>query len=310
MGPGQCGPNGCNNQGNMGPGQCGPNGCNNKGNMGPWQCGPNGCNNIGPIGFGGPIGNNPGGWQCGPNGCNLGSVQNMPGFPGNQMGSKRSQSNLNVGNPDIGRIERPCPNLDIDCIRKYFHEHGHCEIVKNGIHEPYHRMNKVIHYLPSINVTLTFPKKAEVRGLSNGFIEEFYINRDTDKAVLAINFRNIQIYSKKSYFRFHRRAKEPVVTEDYTIIDVEGLITTSIIPQIYNLDLEKMVIYPFVDEVKQFAVGPHAFQSDDTQVQLTPLALALNLQSVYSEFFMSETLIYPIVFIQKNICHFDIPFLV
>lgn len=63
--------------------------------------------------------------------------------------------------------------MDLDCIRKYFYQNGRCKIAKERIPDPYYRMYKVIHYLPSINMTLTFPKKAEVKGLSDGIIEEF-----------------------------------------------------------------------------------------------------------------------------------------
>lgn len=42
----------------------------------------------------------------------------------------------------------------------------------------------------------------------------------------------------------------------------DGLTVTSIIPQINDLDVERMVIYPFIDKVKLFTFGPKAFKSD------------------------------------------------
>ncbi|CAH0719026.1 unnamed protein product, partial [Brenthis ino] len=137
-----------------------------------------------------------------------GIAQSNINIPG--LGGPNSQ-NGGLGNEEY-KFERPCQVFDIYCIRKYFAEHSICKESYGPTPDPMYRPQSTI-FLSRINLTVT--ANDVLYGGLNGRIEDFYINKETDRLVLAVEFRNLTFYAKDTYYRFHRRAREPIVTRDY-----------------------------------------------------------------------------------------------
>ncbi|CAG9571936.1 unnamed protein product [Danaus chrysippus] len=133
------------------------------------------------------------------------------------LGQGESGNSGNSGSQrDETNIERPCQSFDIYCIRRYFKKNSKCKEVLGPVPDPYYRAQSTLQ-LPIINATYT-AFDVLYSGL-NGRIVEFYINRDTDRLVIAVEFRNVTFYSKDVFFRVFRRAREPVTTFDYMYIN-------------------------------------------------------------------------------------------
>ncbi|CAH2234679.1 jg6151 [Pararge aegeria aegeria] len=263
------------------------------------QSGNNG--NIGQNNFSGSQNSNNGnsGSQIGNNG-NSGTQTGNNGNSGSQ-----SVNNGNTGlNIDEMNIERPCHVSFKECIKQYFSQHAKCEEKYGSVPDPLIRAVSTT-FLTRLNLTLS-ATDVIYSGL-NGNIEEFYINKATDKLVITIQFRNVTFYSKDTFYRFHRRAKEPVVNVDYLFINYRSVSTTTVIPCINDLQLDKSETYAYVDDASpRFNIGPKAFVSSDPGVTGTLPALLADIPTGVQEFFLTEAPFYAAAYIQHSICDFGL----
>ncbi|CAH2055722.1 unnamed protein product, partial [Iphiclides podalirius] len=122
-------------------------------------------------------------------------------------------------------FERPCPVYDTYCIRQYFANNANCKVAYGPVPEPYYRAQSTS-YIPVANIT-TILTNIQLKGL-NGRIEEFYVNRETDKLVLTIEFRGLSLNSSFAYFRFQRRSREPVVTGDAVTVVYQSVVSSAL----------------------------------------------------------------------------------
>ncbi|KAI5643355.1 fibroin p25 domain-containing protein [Phthorimaea operculella] len=208
-----------------------------------------------------------------------------------------------VGNPDdTAKIERPCPTFDMNCIRNFFEKHAHCKKMFGPAPDPLYRPQSTV-FISRVNLTVT-SNDVKIGG-TNGRVEEFYINRDTDKLVIAVEFRNNTQSTNSSYFRFHRRAKEPVVTLASASVSYQSFITTAVIPKIDNLQLKRAECTTFVnDNNNNMVISPSAFESSDPQVQQTGVELYQDVPTTIQEIFLTDSSFFITMYIQYNICDF------
>ncbi|XP_041969198.1 fibrohexamerin-like [Aricia agestis] len=204
--------------------------------------------------------------------------------------------------PTDEHIERPCEIFDKFCIRKFFAQHSKCKPVDGPVPDPLYR-DKSTSYVPHVNITF-IPNSINIRGL-NGRIEEFYINRVTDKLVLAVEFTNLNATSDYVYLRLHRRAQEPIVVRDYGSIQYDSLSMTIIIPNLKNLQLEKSEVFAFVSNFK-LVLGPNLAANGDPEVQRAMAEMMANYQITVREIVLNDSPFYVASYIQYNICDFGV----
>ncbi|XP_061380946.1 uncharacterized protein LOC133319709 [Danaus plexippus] len=222
-------------------------------------------------------------------GVGQGGIGNLP-----NTGSQRDETN----------IERPCQSFDIYCIRRYFKKNSKCQEVLGPVPDPYYRAQSTLQF-PVINATFS-AFDVLYSGL-NGRIVEFYINRDTDRLVIAVEFRNVTFYSKDVFFRFFRRAKEPITTFDYLYQNYQSFITTTIIPKIRNLQFARSKTNTFTnDAAPSFSIGPNAFNYPDPAVQGARASIILKASQLTREAQLTEGPFTAAIFIQNNICNFHL----
>ncbi|CAH4001784.1 unnamed protein product [Pieris brassicae] len=114
----------------------------------------------------------------------------------------------NATQDDTDYVERPCKIFDKNCIRRYFAAHSLCTPKYQAVPEPVYRSQSTL-YLPRVNTTVNsldiYYTGATAR------IIEFYVNKKTNRLLLAFTFTNFTATAENNYFRFNRRGKEPVV---------------------------------------------------------------------------------------------------
>ncbi|XP_045453496.1 uncharacterized protein DDB_G0280315-like [Melitaea cinxia] len=273
----------------------------------------NGLQGIGNIGQ-----NNVGGIQGISNVANIGQSNypydqgiNGQGYNNNQnfyynynnfLRNNLNNNNNNNAFDNERNIERPCQVFDTYCIRKYFADHSKCRESQGPVPDPMYRPQTTL-YLPRVNLTVTV-HDALYSGL-NGRIEEFYVNKETDKLVLTIEFRNVTFYSKDAYYRFHRRAREPIVNVDYIYVNFQSVVSTIIIPQRNDLQLEKSESVSFIS-IPTVRLGPNAFNSQDPVVQLSRNMILADAATDAQEAQLTESPYYTSTFIQYSLCDFGL----
>ncbi|KAI5638765.1 fibroin p25 domain-containing protein [Phthorimaea operculella] len=210
-----------------------------------------------------------------------------------------------VGNPDdTAKIERPCPTYDLNCIRVFFEHHGHCKKTFGPVPEPISRPQSNI-YFPRVNLTLSIVDQ-RISGL-NGRIEEFYINRETDRLVIAVEFTNLTQTSDKVYFKSHRPRREPVVTVTSYFSVFDPIIITAVIPKIDNLQLDDAEVTAFITgQTARFAVTPTLVTSTDPQPAMSVATAFTNLSEDMQELFLTDSSYLIATYIQYNICDFGL----
>ncbi|XP_045778805.1 collagen alpha-2(I) chain-like [Maniola jurtina] len=206
--------------------------------------------------------------------------------------------------PDLDKVnvERPCHASFEECVKQYFVQHAHCKLSYDRVPEPLVRPVSTT-YLARVNLTLS-ASDVIYSGL-NGNIEEFYVNKETDKLVITIRFRNVTYYSKDTFYTFHRRGREPVVNVDYLFANFRSLTTTTVIPYIDDLKLDRSTTHAFVDDANpRFNFGPWAFVNSDRSVRETLPTLMADMRTNVQEFFLTEAAFFAVTYIQRNLCDF------
>nr|XP_034836329.1 uncharacterized protein LOC117992724 [Maniola hyperantus] len=205
-------------------------------------------------------------------------------------------------NIDEINVDRPCEASFEECIKQYFVQHAHCKLSYKRVPEPLIRPVSTT-YLSRVNLTLS-ASDVIYSGL-NGNIEEFYVNKETDRLVISIRFRNVTYYSKDTFYTFHRRGREPVVNTDYLFANFRSVTTTTVIPHIDDLQLDKSVSHAFVDdENPRFNFGPWAFVNSDPGVRERLPTLLADMRTNVQEFFLTEAAFFAVTYIQRNLCDF------
>ncbi|XP_045778803.1 fibrohexamerin-like [Maniola jurtina] len=159
---------------------------------------------------------------------------------------------------DLSNIKRPCRVYDMFCIRKYFAKHSRCKEALGPAPTPLYKAQSTF-YIPRANLTIT-SLRVEYSGI-NGQVVEFYINKKTNKLVLAVEFKAFMFRADENYFRFHRRGKEPIVNmEPIFNITYPSLVGTITIPNLKDLRFKDSESFLYRDEPELIVViGPRAF---------------------------------------------------
>ncbi|XP_063384350.1 uncharacterized protein LOC134670454 [Cydia fagiglandana] len=210
------------------------------------------------------------------------------------------------GNPDVhGRIQRPCQAYDTFCIRKFFAQHSQCKISGREVPEPLFRAQATLN-IPNSNVSAIF-NNLEYRGIKDGRVAEFYIDKETDNLVIAVDFDQVTFGSQTLYLKYYLRGREPVVVQDAAGATFVQVSVTAVIPNLKNLKLDRAEIYTYNGEpVPPFLAGPRLALSTDPEV-VTMFATAIaNVPTDAQESLMTEGVFYILNFIQYNICDFGL----
>ncbi|XP_069362093.1 fibrohexamerin-like [Maniola hyperantus] len=209
---------------------------------------------------------------------------------------------------DLSYIERPCRLYDMFCIRQYFAKHSRCKEALGPAPTPLYKAQSTF-YLPRVNLTVT-SNRLRLTGI-NGQVVEFYINKKTNKLLLAVEFKDFTASGDEHYFRFHRRGKEPIVNMDPTFnVTYSSFVVTIIIPNLKDLRFEDSESFLYTnDPTPRMVVGPRAFSGTDPQVQETFVKYIENLSANQKEGLLIEETFYIGSFIQYNICDFGIELL-
>ncbi|XP_073954815.1 fibrohexamerin-like [Choristoneura fumiferana] len=144
-------------------------------------------------------------------------------------------------------FERPCRPSDVACIRRYFLHNSKCKPAPGRIPDPLVRSLANVFY-PRVNITET-DINPEYLGLNNGRIQEFYVNRDTDKLVLGIELRNFVARGNNTFFTYARRGREPITTHGSVRVAFSSVYLTVTIPQVENLRLDKSDSFVFSNDL-------------------------------------------------------------
>ncbi|XP_041969199.1 fibrohexamerin-like [Aricia agestis] len=213
-------------------------------------------------------------------------------------------SNQNITDPIDEYIERPCEIFDKFCIRQFLAQHSKCKPVDGPVPDPLYR-DKTTGYAPHANVTF-IPIAVTVSGL-NGRIEEFYINRKTDRLLLAVEFTNLYAASPYAYLRYHRRAQEPLVYNDFGSINFTSLVLTITIPNLKDLQLERSEVFAYSPGIPVIILGGRfTAQGVEPEVVRAVADIFANFPITVRELMLNDNPFYIGSYIQYNLCDFGL----
>ncbi|KAJ8720917.1 hypothetical protein PYW08_006382 [Mythimna loreyi] len=203
----------------------------------------------------------------------------------------------------LDRVYRPCAFDDVDCIRRVFAQNSDCKPVKGPIDDPY-----VLDWLPihlaHANVTFIL-KNAQVGGLNNWKIKEFYLNKVTDKLVLEVVFKAITVYSPAALVKYLRKGKESVEMSDYTTVIYKDLSLTLTVPNIKDLQLFDADVYAYIpDSNPPFSVGSAITDNSDPFLATVFKEMLSNIAVGLKEVFVYKGPAILNAFLEGAICDF------
>ncbi|CAF4761920.1 unnamed protein product [Pieris macdunnoughi] len=210
----------------------------------------------------------------------------------------------NAPQDDTDYIERPCRIFDKNCIRRYFAAHSLCTPKYQAVPDPVYRSQSTF-YLPRVNVTVT-PIDIYYTGATARIIE-FYVNKKTNRLLLAFTFTNFTTSTDNSYFRFNRRGKEPVVTRSSVDVQYISLTATVTIPNLSNLRLDRSEMYLYSEDINPgLRVDLSIFESTELNVQRSLVEFLLRPDVNLQEAFLIDANFYANSYIQQSICDFGL----
>ncbi|KAJ8728694.1 hypothetical protein PYW07_006390 [Mythimna separata] len=171
----------------------------------------------------------------------------------------------------LDRIYRPCAFDDLNCIRRVFAQNSDCKPVKGPVDDPY-----ILDWLPihlaHANVTFIL-KNAQVGGLNDWKIKEFYVNKVTDKLVLEVVFKAITVYCPAALVKYHRKGKESVELSDYSTVIYKDISLTLTVPNIKDLQLSDADVYAYIPDANPpFSVGSAMTDNSDLGHMFQPVS--------------------------------------
>ncbi|XP_012551240.1 uncharacterized protein LOC114239694 [Bombyx mandarina] len=205
---------------------------------------------------------------------------------------------------DPNNIERPCPNFDLDCIRDFFCSNAQCEVAYGPVPEPLF----LKHYrLDAANANITGELyNVNVAGL-NGNVVEFYVNRATEKVVLAMEVRSLRFHSPLTIFKYNRKRKEPIERSDYVEAVYGGATFTAVFPSICDLDLDNVEVFSYIEDSNpEYTLGSCLTSNLDFVAEAQVQKFINSMSDNIKEKFITQGKLFMINYIQYNICDFGL----
>ncbi|XP_061717551.1 fibrohexamerin-like [Cydia pomonella] len=221
-------------------------------------------------------------------------------------GGTPNPTEIPLGNPagPPNNVNRPCRRYDLQCVRYFFKDHSHCKKPLGKVPEPYlHPLSN--QFFPAFNTTLT-TVNGYYTGFNTGRVQDLYVNRQTDKVVVTIEFTNLTMRSRDTFLRYHRRAREPIITYGYSVIEYPSLLLTVTIPQVNDLLFKKSDNFAYANAIPNVDMDPRLGESSDPVVPNTFAFMRANLATFATEALLTQSQFISTVFIQKVICDFGI----
>ncbi|PZC77939.1 hypothetical protein B5X24_HaOG202746 [Helicoverpa armigera] len=165
-----------------------------------------------------------------------------------------------VDNQDIkdqkDSIIRPCRLHDTNCIRHFFAQDFQCLPTEGPVHDPLELQDSIYVPVPHANLTYILNNPI-IRGLNKWKIEEFFINKDTQRLVFEVVFDRIDVTCPQADLIYHRKGKEPLKGWDSTFIEYKDLSFTLTIS--YGKDAKSFNshVYTFIpDAYPKYSIQP------------------------------------------------------
>ncbi|XP_012551242.1 fibrohexamerin-like [Bombyx mori] len=208
---------------------------------------------------------------------------------------------------DYDSIRRPCPSFNIDCIRSYFQHHASCVPHYEPIPDPLY-LQKYSLYIANSNITVEL-NDVKVQGLLNAKIVEFYINKRTDKLVLAIETEKLSIDTPRLLMKYHRKAQEPIELVDKLYVGYGVVTITATIPYINNIQLTNAEVTTYAEDGNApYTTGTNINNSPDLVVKTSYDSLLNNMPFTIREALVTQGPLFMANYIQYNICDFGLRF--
>ncbi|XP_048481546.1 uncharacterized protein LOC105385819 [Plutella xylostella] len=134
----------------------------------------------------------------------------------------------------------------------------------------------------------------------------YSLDRQTDRAVLTLLFRNYRLNTTVDYYRYHRVGKEPAITKTVGGTYFPSLTTTTIFRGIDSLDLQTADTTGYVDGLPVEVITPSAGVHPDPVVQRTFAVFLAGLLIAVEETLLTESPWAAATFIEHTICDFGI----
>ncbi|XP_004922637.2 fibrohexamerin-like [Bombyx mori] len=208
---------------------------------------------------------------------------------------------------DYDSIRRPCPSFNIDCIRSYFQYHASCVPHYEPIPDPLY-LQKYSLYIANSNITVEL-NDVKVQGLLNAKIVEFYINKRTDKLVLAIETEKLTVETPRMLMKYLRKAQEPIELVDNLYVGYGVVTITATMPYINNIQLTNAEVTAYAEDGNPpYTMGPNINNSSDPVVKTSYEHLLNNIPFNIREAFVTQGPLFMANYIQYNICDFGLRF--
>ncbi|GBP42464.1 Fibrohexamerin [Eumeta japonica] len=200
-------------------------------------------------------------------------------------------------------VFRPCPHMDVNCIRNHFLSSGLCSPPVGRVPDSLRRSFQSV-YLPRFNATLLL-EDLTLKGVT-GDIVEFYINRKTDRAVLAFRVKDFDVETMKGHYTFLLPAREPI-TATTTIMENKGTVLFTVLFEgTQPLDLRHSFAHATVEVVPKLTIGTEPLAVKDPGYKTMFNEVFSDLAKAYREGYLSVAPNYSNVFIQYTLCDFGI----
>ncbi|PZC77940.1 hypothetical protein B5X24_HaOG202747 [Helicoverpa armigera] len=200
-------------------------------------------------------------------------------------------------------IIRPCYPHDIKCIRRLFHYKAQCTRPMGYAPDPY-MLRRLDLRIPHANITFGL-LNAQVRGLNEWKIKEFFFNKATDVLVLEVEFDRIVVSSTRVKIIYHRRGEEPLQVSDYSIIEYCGVSLTLTIPHIQYLQLSGAHVFSYISEATpRYTLGPAIYKVKDRGFRRALKEMVTSLGLSIQEVFVNQGSVIMSAFLQSIICDF------
>ncbi|XP_049697660.2 uncharacterized protein LOC126054859 [Helicoverpa armigera] len=160
-------------------------------------------------------------------------------------------------------IIRPCRLHDTNCIRHFFAQDFQCLPTEGPVHDPLELQDSIYVPVPHANLTYILNNPI-IRGLNKWKIEEFFINKDTQRLVLEVVFDRIDVTCPQADLIYHRKGKEPLKGWDSTFIEYKDLSFTLTIS--YGKDAKSFNshVYTFIpDAYPKYSIQPATHEYKD-----------------------------------------------
>ncbi|CAG9128892.1 hypothetical protein JYU34_010171 [Plutella xylostella] len=194
---------------------------------------------------------------------------------------------------------RPCPTLNLPCIRNYVQVRSPCQAFAPGPSDSF-IMEPVELSTAQFNLT-AMQYSNSVGGMSRGEIVEFTINPEKDMIVLTIKYTGL-VMTNRYEFAYHQPGKEPrefdgVSDERFNVVNI-----TSIVKGINNPQWDSAIHVHSLDSI-EYTLDGECFNVEDEVLGPLLEEFTANIDVVIQETFLARNEQLQRYYIDNNLCN-------